>query len=173
MQTIQTRYDVLGAKNKVMVVFFRNIHDQMKTDRDTTNPIQESIISKVANDWNEAQQIYPVESAQTTTFTDPLSENCSLLFSEEVLGFCSKNNIYHECCKYYSLFLETFKHIQKIDISISEDPEIPDYRHVSFILTINDSIENVLQYEDIFKKRVRESIEKEKQQHFVFNYNLV
>lgn len=157
-----------------MIFLFRNIHSRMKNEEDTTNPIKEDIL-KMANDWNETQQIYSIEAYPTTALSDPLAENCSLLFSEknEVLCFCSENDIYHECCKYYGLFLETFKHIQQIDISISEDPEIPDYRHISFILTIADSVENVLQYEDIFKKKLRNSVDKEKRQHFVYNYNLI
>lgn len=173
MQPVQTVSDVLGAKKKVMVVFLRNIHNQMKTDGDTTKPAQEDMISKIADNWNETQQMYPEELAQTTSFTDPLSENCSLLFSEEVLGFCSKNNVFHECCKYYGLFQETFKHIQNIDILISEDPEIPDYRQISFILTVADSIEHVLQYEDIFREKLRNCVEKEKRQYFVYNYILI
>lgn len=176
MQTVQTVPDVLGVKNKVKLGLFRNIH-KTNTERYTTNPIQVSLISIMAKNWNQYEkdmdQIYPTESTSHTSLTDPLSENCSLLFPEDVLDFCSKNDVFHESCKYNSLFRETFKHIQQINIYISEDPEIPDYRHISFILTIADSIENVLQYEDVFKKKLRNSVDKEKRQHFVYNYNLI
>lgn len=172
MQASHTRPDISGANNKVMIVLFRNIRSLMKNEEDTTNPIKEDIL-KVANDWNETQQIYSIEDYPTTSLSDPLAENCSLLFPAEVLEFCSKNNVYDECCKYHGLFPETFKYIQKIDMSISEDPEIPDYRHISFVLTIADSIEHVLQYEDRFKKKLRNSIVKEKRQYFVYNYNLI
>jgi hypothetical protein len=177
MTTILTRLDTKRVKNTVMMDFYKNLQSYNITERKTTNPIEETIISKMADDWGKYEekiaQTFQITETSLTTLTEPLNELCSLLFTEEVLEFCSKHNIYHEYCKYHSLFLESFNHIQKIDVCISEDPEIPDYCHVCFILTIGDSIENVLRYEDNFRKKIRESIEKEKQQYFIYNYNLV
>ncbi|MBI5666249.1 MAG: hypothetical protein HZC49_14330 [Nitrospirae bacterium] len=176
MLTGQTVQDVLGAKNKVKLGLFRNMH-KANTERYLTTPIQEPLILILANNWtqfeNDMSRIYPTESMSITSFTNVLNENCSLLFSGEVLDFCSKENVFHECCKYHSLFLETFRNIQKIDVFVSEDPEIPDYRHVSFLLTISDSIENILQYENNFNKKLRNFVDKEKRLHFVYNYNLI
>ncbi|MBM4141906.1 MAG: hypothetical protein FJ242_10605 [Nitrospira sp.] len=177
MPTIPTKLDVTGVKNKIMIFFYKNLENNNRTEMETTNPIQESIFSKVANDWRRYEQdvvqTLPVATTSLTTFTDPLKESCSLLFTEKILEFCSKHNIYRECCVYYTLFLENFKHIQNVDISISEDPEIPNYQKVCFVLTIADSIENILRYEDEVRKKIRKEIQKEKRQNFIYNYNLI
>jgi hypothetical protein len=177
MPIIPTKLDVTGVKNKIMIFFYKNLENINRTEMETTNLIQESIFSKVANDWRKYEQgvvqTLPVATTSLTTFTDPLKESCSLLFTEEILEFCSKHNIYRECCEYHTLFTENFKNIRGIDIYLSEDPEIPNYQHISFILTIADSIENVLSYEEEFRKKLRKEIPIEKRQYFVYNYNLV
>ena len=100
------------------------------------------------------------------------NEVLSLLYTDDVLNFCSKYNLLKECDKYYKYFIETFHNIRDIRVSVSEDHEIPDYRKLSFILTISDSIENVLKHENEFRNKIRKEILKEKRQHFVYNYNL-
>lgn len=177
MQTTPTRMDSIGTKNAVFVFFFKRLQDHQTIDNDTTNTIEESEISKLAADWGKYEdkvlQRSPTISTHHTAFTDFLRESCSLLFTEDILAFCLKNNIYNECCKYHSLFMENFKNIRGIDIYLSEDPEIPNYQHISFILNVADSIENVLGYEEEFRKKLRKEIPIEKRQYFVYNYNLI
>ncbi len=69
--------------------------------------------------------------------------------------------------------MENFKNIRGIHIYLSEDPEIPNYQHIFFILTIADSIENVLSYENEFRKKLGKEIPVERRQYFVYNYNLI
>ncbi|MDP3048256.1 MAG: hypothetical protein Q8N12_02355 [Thermodesulfovibrionales bacterium] len=175
MHTPSTKSNVVDARNKFMFIF-KNLQYRVVTEREVTSPSEESIISKVTDDWREYEkgitQTQFITSPALTTFTDPLKESCSLLLTEDILNFCSKYDIYYECCKYYTLFLDSFKHIQKIDISISIDPEIQDCHHVSFILSISDSVENVLKYEDDFRDRLDKEISPDKRQFFVYNYSI-
>lgn len=176
MYTPSTKSNVVDTRNKFMAIFYKNLQDRVATEREVTSPSEESVISRVASDWLEYEkgitQTQFVTSQALSTFTDPLKESCSLLFTEDILNFCSKHDIYHECCKYYTLFLDSFKNIQKIDISISLDPEIQDCQHIRFILSISDSVENVLKYEDDFRDKLDKEISPDKRQFFVYNYSI-
>lgn len=177
MQTTPTRIDSIGAKNAAFVLFFKRLQVHQTIENDTTNTIEEAEISKLAFNWgkyeDKVMQRPQAISTHHTSFTDSLKESCSLLFTEDILAFCLKNNIYSECSKYHSLFIENFKNIRGFNIYLSEDPEIPNYQHISFILTIADSIENVLTYEDSFIERIDKEIEIEKRKFFIYNYTLV
>lgn len=177
MHTTLTKPDIRGFENRVMILFYRDLQRRTITEREETNPIDELKVSRVANDWAEYEkgitQTQSITSLPNTTLTDTLKESCALLFTEEILNFCSKHDIYHECCKYHSLFVERFNYIQKIDVLISEDPEIPDYQKICFVLTIADSIKNVLGHEDDFRNRLDNEIDVEKRQFFAYSYNLI
>lgn len=176
MLTSRIKSDITSTKNKILIFFYRNLQCYV-SESGTTKPIQESMISKVAGDLEryerEILETPQLTSTSHTEFTDTLKESCSLLFTEEVLAFCSRHNIYHECCRYYTLFPEIFRQIQKIDIFITEDPEIQNYQKVCFVLTVKDSFENVLKYEDDFRVRLDKEIDVEKRHFFVYNYNIV
>jgi hypothetical protein len=137
--------------------------------------INTSLISRVARNWQLIDKIWekPFDVLSLSSITSTTLEKCFLLFTSEVLEFCSKHNILSECYKYHKTFVETFKNIKNITVFISEDYEISNYRKVSFILAISDSIENVLNYEDEFRKKLRKEIPIEKRQYFVYNYNLI
>jgi hypothetical protein len=177
VQTTPTRIDSIGTKNAVFVFFFKRLQGHQTIENDTTNTIEEAEISKLADNWGKYKdkvlQASTAMSTCHTAFTDSFRENCSLLLTEDILSFCLKNNIYDECCKYHTLFIENFKNIRSLDIYLSEDPEIQNYQHLSFILTIADSIENVLQYEDNFREKLDREIQIEKRLFFVYNYNLI
>jgi hypothetical protein len=175
MQTTSTKIDSIGTKNAIYIFSFKRLQGYQMMENNTTNTIEEAEISKLAADWEKYKDKVLQGSPAThhTAFTDSLRESCSLLITEDILAFCLKNNIYDECCKYRSLFIENFRNIRGIDIFLSEDPEIPNYQHISFILTVADSIENVLGYEEEFRKKLRKEIPIEKRQYFVYNYNLI
>jgi len=177
MQTTPTKIDSIRTKNAIFLFIFKSLQGRQATENETTNTIDEAEILKLAANWGKYEdkvlQRSPAISTHHTAFTDSLRENCSLLFTEDILAFCLKNNIYNECCKYHSLFIENFRNIRGIDIYLSEDPEIPNYQHISFILAVADSIENVLVYEDYFTERIDKEIETEKRKFFIYNYNLV
>lgn len=78
------------------------------------------------------------------------------LFSEEVNNFCIKHDIVNECIRFYELIKETFKDIKSISVSVIEDYEIENYQHISFIIDIDDEIDNVLRLEDeLMEKKFR------------------
>lgn len=124
--------------------------------------------SMKANLWKKPFNPLPDSSLDITSF-----EKCSLLFNEDVIKFCSQNGIVHECFKYHNIFIETFKNIQEITITVSHDYELPDYSKINFVLTLSDEIENVLKYEDEFKCKVRQEIDREKRRYFIYNYILI
>ena len=78
---------------------------------------------------NNTNTIYYV--ANPYDVTDPLKEGYSLY--EDVLNFLFKSMTYinMNVVNITLFFLDSFKHIQKIDISISIDPEIQDCQHRS------------------------------------------
>jgi hypothetical protein len=141
-----------------------------------TQFLNPSLLIKVAEGWQTIKDYLwknpfnpvPDSSLDITSF-----EKCSLLFNEDVLRFCSENGILPECFKYHKAFIETFKYIQGITITVSHDYELPDYSKINFVLILVDEIENVLRYEDEFKKKIRKEINGEKRRYFTYNYNLV
>jgi hypothetical protein len=135
-----------------------------------------SFLSKVAEGWQLMEDHLlekpfnplPDSSLDFTSF-----EKCSLLFNEDVIKFCAQSGIVRECLQYHKIFLDTFKHIKEITVTISHDYELPDYQKINFILTLSDEIDNVLGCEDIFKRRIRQEIGSEKRRFFTYNYNLI
>lgn len=134
------------------------------------------LILRIADEWRLfADRIWqkpfdplPLSSLDLTSF-----EKCSLLFTEEIIEFCSNHDILSECLKYHKYFVETFKNIQNITVSVSDDHELSDYRKLCFLITLSDDIDNVLKYENDFKNKIRRDIEKEKRRYFIYNYNLI
>jgi hypothetical protein len=141
-----------------------------------TQFIDPSLISRIAEGWQSIKDkiwekpfnLLSHSSLDLTSF-----EKCSLLFTEDVIKFCSKHDILPECLKYHKFFIETFKNIQNITITISDDFELADYQKISFVLTISDEIDNILKYEDDFKNRIKHNIDREKRRYFIYNYNLI
>jgi len=113
-------------------------------------------------------------NAEKMSFRKDDSPSLTLpVFSEEVNNFCIKHNIVNECIRFYELITETFKNIDEMTVYVSEDYEIEDYQHVSFIIDINDEIDNILRLEgELMDKRVQE-FEIDKMQYFTFNVNII
>ena len=134
------------------------------------------LIGKVAQEWQFINDKFPQNHFNSLPNTSPyltLFEKCSLLLTEDVSKFCSQYGIISECYKYHKLFMETFKNIRGITVTVSCDYEISDYKKISFVLTLCDEIDNVLKYEGDFKSRIRQEIDREKRKYFTYNYNLI
>ncbi|MBF0473331.1 MAG: hypothetical protein HQK91_06450 [Nitrospirae bacterium] len=118
-----------------------------------------------------------LSDTNTSVAENPFSEKIAAaspkptvpIFSEEVNDFCIKHDITKECIRFYELITETFKDIKAIEVDISADYEIENYEHVSFIIDIDDEIDNILRLEkELMHKRIKE-IELNKLQYFTFN----
>jgi|GEM_PF-3628920 len=146
------------------------------TASNQTQLVNPSFLTKVADGWQSIKfhlwenPFNPLPDS----FLDISSfEKCSLLFNEDVIRFCSQSGIVSECFKYYNTFIETFKNVQGITITVSHDYELQDYAKINFVLTLSDEIESVLRYENEFKCKIRQEINREKRHYFTYNYILI
>lgn len=141
-----------------------------------TQLINPSFLTKVADGWQSIKNYLlenpfnplPDSSHDITSF-----EKRSLLFNEDVIKFCSQSGIVTECFKYHDIFIDTFKNLQGITITVSHDYELPDYAKINFVLTLSDEIENVLKYENEFRCKIRQEIDRGKRRYFTYNYILI
>ena len=86
---------------------------------------------------------------------------------EEVLLYCTINNILQDISIYYNRLCKIFDNVNEITVSLISDREIENYCKIRFNLKTKSTVEGVLEKEAEFKRITRKLISKDSRSHFI------
>ena len=74
---------------------------------------------------------------------------------------------------YLTLIYETFQNIEEVRMFLKPDPEIENYENLVFNVKMTDTVENILEQEDAFKKKLFKLIPDDARTNFVLTIQIL
>jgi hypothetical protein len=92
---------------------------------------------------------------------------------KEIVDFCTQKIILSDVGIYYTLIFEVFQNVKDVKITLESDYEIENFKSIRFDVKITDEIENILEREDEFKRKIRKIISKDARMNFILTIQIV
>ncbi len=158
--------DVHGTQDEISPIY----HTPASS---TSKSIDEKRVQETANEWKKTSENKEFLINKNKLTSQPIESEYLPDLDKEIVGFCTSKNILSDVGIYYTLIFEIFQNVKDVKITLESDCEIESFKNIRFEVKIADEIENILEREDEFKRKIRKIISKDARMNFVLTIQIV